>query len=81
MKLTRRPHDSEKIKVERSYGVHEHKSKKPLVLNASVKKIVREDKTLSAVQMQDKIQASQRQARSTAPLPSVKQLENLKYRN
>uniref|UniRef100_A0A915CRM4 MULE transposase domain-containing protein n=1 Tax=Ditylenchus dipsaci TaxID=166011 RepID=A0A915CRM4_9BILA len=40
--------------VEQSYGVHEHKSKKPVVLNEIVKKIVREDKTLSAMQMQDR---------------------------
>uniref|UniRef100_A0A915D4S5 Uncharacterized protein n=1 Tax=Ditylenchus dipsaci TaxID=166011 RepID=A0A915D4S5_9BILA len=69
MKLKiRRPHDSEKII-------------KPVVLNESVKKIVREDNTLSAMQMQDKIQVSQHQTRSAVPLPSVKQLENFKYRN
>uniref|UniRef100_A0A915DVW1 MULE transposase domain-containing protein n=1 Tax=Ditylenchus dipsaci TaxID=166011 RepID=A0A915DVW1_9BILA len=78
MKLRiKRPHDSEQIIVEQSYGTHEHKLKKPLVLNESVKKIVREDKTLSAMQIQDKIEASQRQTRSSIPLPSVKQLENL----
>uniref|UniRef100_A0A915CYP6 Uncharacterized protein n=1 Tax=Ditylenchus dipsaci TaxID=166011 RepID=A0A915CYP6_9BILA len=80
MKLKiRRPHDSKQIIVEQSYGAHQHKPKKPVVLNENVKKIVREDKTLSAMQIQDKIQP--RQTRSSNPLPSVKQLENLKYRN
>uniref|UniRef100_A0A915DJJ6 Uncharacterized protein n=1 Tax=Ditylenchus dipsaci TaxID=166011 RepID=A0A915DJJ6_9BILA len=82
MKLKiRRPHDSEQIIVKQSYGLREDKSNKPVVLNENVKNIVREDKTLSAMQMLDKIQASQRQTRTTAPLPSAKQLENLKYRN
>uniref|UniRef100_A0A915D1S1 Uncharacterized protein n=1 Tax=Ditylenchus dipsaci TaxID=166011 RepID=A0A915D1S1_9BILA len=59
------------IIVEQSYGVHQHKPKKPVVLNENVKKIVREEQN----------SASQRQTRSSNPLPSVKQLKNLKYRN
>uniref|UniRef100_A0A915DIF4 Uncharacterized protein n=1 Tax=Ditylenchus dipsaci TaxID=166011 RepID=A0A915DIF4_9BILA len=80
MKLKiRRPHDSKQIIVEQSYRAHQHKPKKPVVLNENVKKIVREDKLCQPCKFRTKF--SQRQTRSSNPLPSVKQLENLKYRN